>query len=230
MKILGEELGNIGRWYIVLPPLLLIGFLIGLFFLAAAGQSRLNAADERVHNSEDRQRALDEFFGLFSDAESEQRGFLFAILCRRRRQDCPSTRPFARGLRLVCGADLPVRAASYSLTQKVGRAGGYPGSTKEGGARSCTRRGANRHGEADDAKYSENHRGSAPEGKCRAVGGNGTMAVRPAIVALDHRRWCDFEHRPRGAGKLLGLRRHAPARPAGDRPARAEARTGSAGR
>ena len=76
MKILGEELGNIGRWYIVLPPLLLIGFLIGLFFLAAAGQSRLNAADERVHNSEDRQRALDEFFGLFSDAESEQRGYL----------------------------------------------------------------------------------------------------------------------------------------------------------
>jgi hypothetical protein len=37
MKILGEELGEIGRWYIALPPLLLIGFLIGLFFLAAAG-------------------------------------------------------------------------------------------------------------------------------------------------------------------------------------------------
>ena len=36
MKILGEELGEIGRWYIALPPLLLIGFLIGLFFLAAA--------------------------------------------------------------------------------------------------------------------------------------------------------------------------------------------------
>ena len=38
MKILGEELGKIGRWYMPLPPLLLIGFLIGLFFLAAAGQ------------------------------------------------------------------------------------------------------------------------------------------------------------------------------------------------
>ena len=36
MKILGEELGDIGRWYIALPPLLLIGFLIGLFFLAVA--------------------------------------------------------------------------------------------------------------------------------------------------------------------------------------------------
>jgi hypothetical protein len=49
MKILGEELGDMGRWYIALPPILLIGFLIGLFFTATAGQSRLNLANERVH-------------------------------------------------------------------------------------------------------------------------------------------------------------------------------------
>src|ERR1700733_10007581 len=76
MKILGEELGEIGRWYIALPPLLLIGFLIGLFFLAAAGQSRLNAANERVHDSEVRQQALGEFVALITDAESGQRGYL----------------------------------------------------------------------------------------------------------------------------------------------------------
>jgi signal transduction histidine kinase len=76
MKILGEELGEIGRWYIALPPLLLIGFLVGLFFLAAAGQSRLNAANERVHDSEVRQQALAEFIALMTDAESGQRGYL----------------------------------------------------------------------------------------------------------------------------------------------------------
>ncbi len=76
MKILGEELGGIGRWYIALPPLLLIGFLIGLFFLAAAGQSRLNAANERVHDSQLRQQALSEFIALMTDAESGQRGYL----------------------------------------------------------------------------------------------------------------------------------------------------------
>jgi signal transduction histidine kinase len=76
MKILGEELGDIGRWYIALPPLLLIGFLIGLFFLAAAGQSRLNADDERVHDSQLRQQALSEFVALMTDAESGQRGYL----------------------------------------------------------------------------------------------------------------------------------------------------------
>jgi signal transduction histidine kinase len=76
MKILGEELGEIGRWYIALPPLLLIGFLVGLFFLAAAGQSRLNAANERVHESQLRQQALSEFIALISDAESGERGYL----------------------------------------------------------------------------------------------------------------------------------------------------------
>src|SRR6202051_5333814 len=76
MKILGEELGGIGRWYIALPPLLLIGFLVGLFFLAAAGQSRLNTANERVHDSQLRQQALGEFIALMTDAEWGQRGYL----------------------------------------------------------------------------------------------------------------------------------------------------------
>ena len=76
MKIFGEELGQVGRWYVVLPPVLLIGFLIGLFFIAAAGQTRLNAADTRVHNSEERDQALDDFLALIADAESEQRGYL----------------------------------------------------------------------------------------------------------------------------------------------------------
>jgi signal transduction histidine kinase len=76
MKILGEELGEIGRWYIALPPILLIGFLIGLFFLAADGQSRLNMANERLHRAQLREQALNEFAGLMTDAESAQRGYL----------------------------------------------------------------------------------------------------------------------------------------------------------
>jgi signal transduction histidine kinase len=76
MKILGEELGETGRWYIALPPILLIGFLIGLFFLSAAGQSRLNMANERLHRSQLREQALNEFAGLITDAESAQRGYL----------------------------------------------------------------------------------------------------------------------------------------------------------
>jgi signal transduction histidine kinase len=76
MKILGEELGDIGRWYIALPPVLLIGFLIGLFFLASAGQARLNMTNERAHRSQLREQALNEFAGIIADAESAQRGYL----------------------------------------------------------------------------------------------------------------------------------------------------------
>ena len=76
MKIFGEELGGIGRWYIALPPVLLVAFLVGLFFLAAAGQSRLNMANERLHRSQLREQALSEFAGLITDAESAQRGYL----------------------------------------------------------------------------------------------------------------------------------------------------------
>ncbi|HSZ08990.1 MAG TPA: CHASE3 domain-containing protein [Steroidobacteraceae bacterium] len=76
MKILGEELAGIGRWYIALPPILLVAFLVGLFFLAAAGQSRLNMANERLHRSQLREQALNEFSGLMTDAESAQRGYL----------------------------------------------------------------------------------------------------------------------------------------------------------
>jgi len=80
MKVFGEELGAIGRWYIALPPLALIGFLVGLFVLAAAGQSRLNADNHEVYESQLRQQALSEFASLITDAETGQRGYL---LCRR---------------------------------------------------------------------------------------------------------------------------------------------------
>jgi signal transduction histidine kinase len=76
MKIFGEELGRFGRWYIALPPLLLIGFLTGLFFVAVAGQSRLNLANQRLHDAQARQLALAEFLGLLTGAESAQRGYL----------------------------------------------------------------------------------------------------------------------------------------------------------
>src|ERR1700723_3103644 len=76
MKILGEDRGETGRWYLALPPILLIGFLIGLFFLASAGQARLNMTNERAHRSQLREQALNDFAGLITDAESAQRGYL----------------------------------------------------------------------------------------------------------------------------------------------------------
>jgi signal transduction histidine kinase len=65
MKIFGGKSGVPGRWRIALPPLLLIAFLIALFILAAAGQSRLYKADDQVRRLQLQGQALDD---LLADA------------------------------------------------------------------------------------------------------------------------------------------------------------------
>ena len=46
--VLGEALDGLGRWYVAVPPFLIIGFLAALFFLTGAGQHRLQEASERL--------------------------------------------------------------------------------------------------------------------------------------------------------------------------------------
>jgi signal transduction histidine kinase len=75
MRIPGEDFGA-GRWYIAMAPLLLVGFLIGLFLLAAAGQARLESDDARVRSSQQRQEYLSEYLTLITEAETGQRGYL----------------------------------------------------------------------------------------------------------------------------------------------------------
>ncbi len=62
--------------YIVWPPLLLIGFLAGLFLLVAAEQSRLESANEQVRDSQRRAQSLSEFVGLMIGTETARRGYL----------------------------------------------------------------------------------------------------------------------------------------------------------
>ncbi|MDP9084279.1 MAG: CHASE3 domain-containing protein [Pseudomonadota bacterium] len=104
MKILGEELGDRTRWYIGIPPILLIGFLAGLFFLAVAGQSRLNGTNERIHDSQLRQETLSEFTTLITDAESGQRGYLLT-------GEAADLRPYTQAVARVAAALDRVHAA-----------------------------------------------------------------------------------------------------------------------
>jgi signal transduction histidine kinase len=76
MKIFGESIDGPSRWYIMVPPVLLIGFLTGLFFVATASQTRLQPANERVRVSQDRQKALSDYLALIRDAEASLRGYL----------------------------------------------------------------------------------------------------------------------------------------------------------
>ena len=76
VNILGEALDGLGRWYVAVPPFLIVGFLIALFFLVGAGQSRLQHASERLQLSAARERAIDDLEGVINKAQSGLRGYL----------------------------------------------------------------------------------------------------------------------------------------------------------
>jgi signal transduction histidine kinase len=76
VKILGEALDGLGRWYVAVPPFLIIGFLAALFFLTGAGQTRLQEAGGRLQNSAARQLAIEDVQSSVARAVATQRAFL----------------------------------------------------------------------------------------------------------------------------------------------------------
>ncbi len=76
VNILGEALDGLGRWYVAVPPFLIIGFLAALFFLTGAGQERLQEASERLQKSALREHAIDDLQIGISRSVSAQRSFL----------------------------------------------------------------------------------------------------------------------------------------------------------
>jgi signal transduction histidine kinase len=78
VKILGEALDGLGRWYVAVPPFLIISFLAALFFLTGAGQERLQEASERLQKSALREHLIDQLQIGVSRSVAAQRGFLLA--------------------------------------------------------------------------------------------------------------------------------------------------------
>ncbi|MEP6548331.1 MAG: CHASE3 domain-containing protein [Gammaproteobacteria bacterium] len=76
VNILGEALDGLGRWYVALPPFLIIGFLAALFFLTGAGQERLQDASGRLQATALRELAIDELQTALARSVAAQRGFL----------------------------------------------------------------------------------------------------------------------------------------------------------
>jgi len=76
INILGEALDGLGRWYVAVPPFLIIGFLTILFFLTGAGLERLQEASERLQISAMREHAIEELHLAVARSVASQRGFL----------------------------------------------------------------------------------------------------------------------------------------------------------
>ncbi len=75
-NILGEALDGLGRWYVAVPPFLIIGFLAVLFFLTGAGQERLQQASGQLQNTALRELALDELQTAIARSVAIQRSYL----------------------------------------------------------------------------------------------------------------------------------------------------------
>jgi signal transduction histidine kinase len=76
VNILGEALDGLGRWYVAVPPFLIIGFLAALFFLTGAGQERLQSASERLQTSAAREQVIDQLQYSIARSVAAQRSFL----------------------------------------------------------------------------------------------------------------------------------------------------------
>ncbi|MEP6885365.1 MAG: CHASE3 domain-containing protein [Gammaproteobacteria bacterium] len=76
VNILGEALDGLGRWYVAVPPFLIIGFLAVLFFLTGAGQQRLQEASGRLQDTALRELAIDELQTAIARSVAMQRGYL----------------------------------------------------------------------------------------------------------------------------------------------------------
>jgi signal transduction histidine kinase len=76
VNILGEALDGLGRWYVAVPPFLIVGFLAALFFLTGAGQERLQEASERLQKSATREQVIDQLQNSLSRSVGSLRTFL----------------------------------------------------------------------------------------------------------------------------------------------------------
>jgi signal transduction histidine kinase len=76
VNILGEALDGLGRWYVAVPPFLIVGFLAGLFFLTGAGQARLQEAGGRLQDSTLRELAIEGLVSSVARSVASERVFL----------------------------------------------------------------------------------------------------------------------------------------------------------
>jgi signal transduction histidine kinase len=76
VKILSDALDGLGRWYVAVPPFLIISFLAALFFVTSQGQSRLREAGERLQRSAAREHSIDELHNSLARSVGAQRSYL----------------------------------------------------------------------------------------------------------------------------------------------------------
>ncbi len=76
VNFLSDALDGLGRWYVAVPPFLIISFLAALFFVTGEGQARLQEAGERLQKSAARGHSIDELQNSLARSVGAQRTYL----------------------------------------------------------------------------------------------------------------------------------------------------------
>ncbi len=74
-NILGEALDGLGRWYITVPPVLMVVLLVTFLFVTGGGQARLQRATARLQVAASREHAIDDLDDALLRAQGSLRGY-----------------------------------------------------------------------------------------------------------------------------------------------------------
>jgi signal transduction histidine kinase len=76
VNFLSDALDGLGRWYVAIPPFLIISFLAALFFVTGEGQARLREAGERLQKSAAREHSIDQLQNSLARSVGAESTFL----------------------------------------------------------------------------------------------------------------------------------------------------------
>ncbi len=74
-NILGETLDGLGRWYLTVPPVLMVVLLVTFLFVTGGGQARLQRATSRLQVAASREHAIDDLDDALLRAQGSLRGY-----------------------------------------------------------------------------------------------------------------------------------------------------------
>jgi signal transduction histidine kinase len=76
LNLVNDALDGLGRWYVAVPPFLIVSFLAALFFVTGEGQERLKEAGERLQKSATREHVIEQLQSSLARSVGAQRAFL----------------------------------------------------------------------------------------------------------------------------------------------------------
>jgi signal transduction histidine kinase len=124
VNVLSKALDDLGRWYVAIPPFLIVAFLAALFFVTGAGQARLQEAGQRLQATAAREHGIDELQDTLSGAVGAQRGYLLTAdnsFLARYEKARDAVEPRLENLRAAYSGSAPDAAAIRNLDTLISK-------------------------------------------------------------------------------------------------------------